>query len=162
MEEQKNNGNHTIHNYFAEGSNCQVFNAPISNAVFAMPGSHVTQVAAKNVEEKEKDSLPSAEQMASAVETTMKAGLWWGNTAWSVVFRVMQMMGYKGSITQFIDIVGNLAFSKEFPYKCNMDAISKPLRNGKMSRDLERWQEDGVPQKYIKLASTLKEEFEKG
>ena len=111
---------------------------------------------------KENDSMPSAEQMASAVETTLKAGLWWGNTAWSVVFRVMQMMGYKGSITQFIDIVGNLAFSKEFPYKCNMDAISKPLRNGKMSRDLERWQEDGVPQKYIKLASTLKEEFEKG
>ena len=89
---------------------------------------------------KENDSMPSAEQMASAVETTLKAGLWWGNTAWSVVFRVMQMMGYKGSITQFIDIVGNLAFSKEFPYKCNMDAISKPLRNGKMSRDLERWQ----------------------
>lgn len=111
---------------------------------------------------KENDSMPSAEQMASAVETTLKAGLWWGNTAWSVVFRVMQMMGYKGSITQFIEIVGNLAFSKEFPYKCNMDAISKPLRNGKMSRDLERWQEDGVPQKYIKLASTLKEEFEKG
>lgn len=111
---------------------------------------------------KENDSMPSAEQMASAVETTLKAGLWWGNTAWSVVFRVMQMMGYKGSITQFIDIVGNLAFSKEFPYKCNMDAISKPLRNGKMSRDLERWQEDGVPQKYIKLASTLKQEFEKG
>lgn len=111
---------------------------------------------------KENDSMPSAEQMASAVETTLKAGLWWGNTAWSVVFRVMQMMGYKGSITQFIEIVGNLAFSKVFPYKCNMDAISKPLRNGKMSRDLERWQEDGVPQKYIKLASTLKEEFEKG
>jgi hypothetical protein len=110
----------------------------------------------------ENDTMPTAEQMASAVETTLKAGLWWGNTAWSVVFRVMQMMGYKGSITQFIDIVGNLAFSKEFPYKCNMDAISKPLRNGKMSRDLERWQEDGVPQKYIKLASTLKEEFEKG
>ena len=89
---------------------------------------------------KENDTMPTAEQMASAVETTLKAGLWWGNTAWSVVFRVMQMMGYKGSITQFIDIVGNLAFSKEFPYKCNMDAISKPLRNGKMSRDLERWQ----------------------
>lgn len=111
---------------------------------------------------KENDTMPTAEQMASAVETTLKAGLWWGNTAWSVVFRVMQMMGYKGSITQFIGIAENLALGKDFPYKCNMDAISKPLRNGKISRDLERWQEDGAPKKYIILASSLKEELEKG
>jgi hypothetical protein len=110
---------------------------------------------------KENDTMPTAEQMASAVETTLKAGLWWGNTAWSVVFRVMQMMGYKGSITQFIGIAENLALGKDFPYKCNMDAISKPLRNGKISRDLERWQEDGAPKKYIILASSLKEELEK-
>lgn len=111
---------------------------------------------------KENDTMPTAEQMASAVETTLKAGLWWGNTAWSVVFRVMQMMGYKGSITQFIGIAENLALGKDFPYKCNMDAVSKPLRNGKISRDLERWQEDGAPKKYIILASSLKEELEKG
>ena len=110
---------------------------------------------------KENDTMPTAEQMASAVETTLKAGLWWGNTAWSVVFRVMQMMGYKGSITQFIGIAENLALGKDFPYKCNMDAVSKPLRNGKISRDLERWQEDGAPKKYIILASSLKEELEK-
>ena len=111
---------------------------------------------------KENDTMPTAEQMASAVETTLKAGLWWGNTAWSVVFRVMQMMGHKGSITQFIGIAENLALGKDFPYKCNMDAVSKPLRNGKISRDLERWQEDGAPKKYIILASSLKEELEKG
>ena len=111
---------------------------------------------------KENDTMPTAEQMASAVETTLKAGLWWGNTAWSVVFRVMQMMGYKGSITQFIGIAENLALGKDFPYKCNMDAVSKPLRNGKISRDLERWQEDGAPKKYIILASSLREELEKG
>ena len=110
---------------------------------------------------KENDTMPTAEQMASAVETTLKAGLWWGNTAWSVVFRVMQMMGYKGSITQFIGIAENLALGKDFPYKCNMDAVSKPLRNGKISRDLDRWQEDGAPKKYIILASSLKEELEK-
>jgi hypothetical protein len=109
----------------------------------------------------EADNMPTAEQMTRAVEATLKAGLWWGNTAWSVVFRVMQMMGYKGSITQFIGIAENLALGKDFPYKCNMDAISKPLRNGKISRDLERWQEDGAPKKYIILASSLKEELEK-
>ena len=35
-----------IHNHFAEGSNCQVFNAPVSGCVFAMPGSQVTQQTA--------------------------------------------------------------------------------------------------------------------
>lgn len=34
-----------IHNHFAAGSNCQVFNGPISGCVFAMPGSTVTQQA---------------------------------------------------------------------------------------------------------------------
>ena len=71
MEEQKNNGNTTIHNHFAEGSNCQVFNAPISNAVFAMPGSHVTQVAAKadeqtKSEENDLVSLPPELQTEKA------------------------------------------------------------------------------------------------
>jgi len=36
----------TIHNHFEAGSNCQVFNGPISGCVFAMPGSHVTQQGA--------------------------------------------------------------------------------------------------------------------
>ena len=133
------------------------FNGPM----FDIHDNENVTIVNKEHREEETDTLPTAEQMAKAVEATLKAGLWWGNTAWSVVFRVMQMMGYKGSITQFIDIVGNLALGKDFPYKCNMDSISKPLRNGKISRDLERWQEDGAPKKYIILASSLKKELEK-
>ena len=41
MKEEKLNGG--IINHFEEGANCQVFNAPISGCVFAMPGSNITQ-----------------------------------------------------------------------------------------------------------------------
>lgn len=36
-----------VHNHFAEGSNCQVFNGSVSGCVFAMPGSTVNQYAAQ-------------------------------------------------------------------------------------------------------------------
>lgn len=150
-----------IHNHFEAGSNCQVFNGPINNAVFAMPGSHVTQVAGKNVEEDEKEALPTAEQMASAVEATLKAGLWWGNTAWSVVFRVMQMMGYNGKISQFVNMVAEWPLKSDFPYKCNNDAVSKPLRKGTMTRDLNLWEQDGAQKKFIALAVALKDTLQK-
>ena len=42
MEEE---GQKHIENHFEAGSNCQVFNGPISGCVFAMPGATVTQQA---------------------------------------------------------------------------------------------------------------------
>ena len=158
MEEQNKNDNQTIHNHFEPGSNCQVFNAPISNAIFAMPGSHVTQVAGKVEDSKD---MPSKEQLTRAVEATVKAGLWWGNTSWSVVFRVMQMMGYNGKVSQFVNYVAEWPLSKAFPYKCYDDAISKPLRKGTMIRDLDMWEQDGAQKKAVLLALALKKELEK-
>lgn len=43
MEDEKLKGG--VVNHFEAGSNCQVFNGPISGCVFAMPGSTVTQQA---------------------------------------------------------------------------------------------------------------------
>ena len=36
-------------NHFEAGSNCQVFNGPITGCVFAMPGSNVTQAASEKL-----------------------------------------------------------------------------------------------------------------
>ena len=52
-------------NHFEAGSNCQVFNGPVSGCVFAMPGSTVTQQTAA-VADSAADSTPSA---AAATET---------------------------------------------------------------------------------------------
>ena len=38
-------------NNFESGSNCQVFNGPVSGCVFAMPGSSVTQQAGQSAKE---------------------------------------------------------------------------------------------------------------
>ena len=114
-----------------------------------------------NHAKKENDTMPTAEQMASAVETTLKAGLWWGNTAWSVVFRVMQMMGYNGKISQFVNMVAEWPLKSDFPYKCNDDAVSKPLRKGTMTRDLNLWEQDGAQKKFIALGLALKDALQK-
>lgn len=45
MEEKKQDVRE-VHNHFEANSNCQVFNGPISGAIFAMPGSQVTQQTA--------------------------------------------------------------------------------------------------------------------
>ena len=46
MEEDRNKN---VVNHFEAGSNCQVFNGPVSGCVFAMPGSTVTQNAPQPV-----------------------------------------------------------------------------------------------------------------
>ena len=49
-----------IVNRFEEGSNCQVFNGPISGCVFAMPGAEVTQQMGRkpeNFSEKDKEVI---------------------------------------------------------------------------------------------------------
>ena len=53
MDDEKRN----VVNHFEAGSNCQVFNAPISGCVFAMPGSTVNQTAAAPQASKNDDEL---------------------------------------------------------------------------------------------------------
>ncbi len=58
MKEEKLEGG--IVNRFEEGSNCQVFNGPISGCVFAMPGAEVTQQMGRkpeNFSEKDKEVI---------------------------------------------------------------------------------------------------------
>lgn len=58
MKEEKLEG--CIVNRFEEGSNCQVFNGPISGCVFAMPGAEVTQQMGRkpeNFSEKDKEVI---------------------------------------------------------------------------------------------------------
>ena len=56
MEEDKDKN---VVNHFEAGSNCQVFNAPISGCVFAMPGSTVTQNTLQPVRDLPKEQSPN-------------------------------------------------------------------------------------------------------
>ena len=80
--------------------------------------------------------LPAPEAMVWAVEKTIKDGHWWGNVSWSVVYRIYQMKGYQGTVSQF-------------------DAVGKPIRTGKISRSLDKWAEDGASSQFIILGEAL-------
>jgi len=145
------------------------FNAPVGQHIdhvdridFRMDGDgnfsfgHVDEMGmVKNKPSNASTDIPTAARMAEAVEKTIRDGYWWGNTAWCVVFRVMQMMGYKGSQTDFVREVDKWPFSYAIQYKCNIDSVGKPLRKGTMVRDVEYWQQDGAQPQYVRLANEL-------
>ena len=152
MEEQKNNGNHTIHNHFAEGSNCQVFNAPISNAIFAMPGSHVTQVAAKADEQtKSEAEMMDADLLDKAVKGVRE--YIWGNAAYAVPFCVIRD-GFKGN--------GN-ASNYERQLANEGIVIPPGTINAAMSRNpwmkyhCDNWEQNGASERALKLRDFFKQ-----
>ena len=76
MKEEKLEGG--IVNHFEEGSNCQVFNGPISGCVFAMPGANITQQTGqqpKSLSEEEKDIVNQLKPMFFGSEEEAKAFL---------------------------------------------------------------------------------------
>ena len=99
--------------------------------------------------------LPAPEAMAWAVEKTIKDGYWWGNVSWSVVYRIYQMKGYQGTVSQFVRDVSQWPFTMPIRYDCNDDAVGKPIRAGKISRSLDKWAEDGASSQFVILGEAL-------
>lgn len=99
--------------------------------------------------------LPSPHQMVAAVEQVIIEGLWYADRSWAVVFRVYQIAGYKGSVSNFVREV--LAWPWSKPLECNPydDAVTKPLRDGKMMSDVDDWEAEGVPSRNRVLAEAL-------
>ena len=60
-------------NHFEAGSNCQVFNGPVSGCVFAMPGSSVTQAAGAGRAE---EAAPDASPLPRVPEVLAGSELW--------------------------------------------------------------------------------------
>ena len=102
-----------------------------------------------------KSEISPLEAMVWAVEKTVNDGHWWGNISWSVVYRIYQMKGYQGSVSQFVRDVSQWPFTMPIRYDCNDDAVSKPIRTGKMSRSLDKWAEDGASSQFIILGKEL-------
>ncbi len=85
----------------------------------------------------------------------IKDGHWWGNVSWSVVYRIYQMKGYQGTVSQFVRDVSQWPFTMQIRYDCNDDAVGKPIRTGKISRSLDKWAEDGASSQFIILGEAL-------
>ena len=101
--------------------------------------------------------LPSDEMMVAACEQTMIEGLWWAHRSWSVVYRVYQKAGYKGSVTNFVTLAKSWPWTRKLDYIPSEDAISKPLRDGKMLARIDEWMKEGLSDRICRLASRLLE-----
>ena len=95
-------------------------------------------------------------------EGELNDGHWWGNISWSVAYRIYQMMGYQGTVSQFVRDVSQWPFTMPIRYDCNDDAVSKPIRTGKMSRSLDKWAEDGASSQFIILGKELMKALAQG
>ena len=112
-------------------------------------------------EKETKDNIPPPEAMARAVERTMAQGYWWASTAWAVVYRVYQMKGYTGSISQFVREVEEWPWQKKPAYECNYDAVCKPIRSGRLAGTPDGWVRSGASSQYAILGQELLNEFQK-
>ena len=80
--------------------------------------------------------IPSSEVIAKAVEKTIDDGLWAKGTCWSVVYVVYRILGYEGSVSDYVREVESWKFAKPIIYKCNRDSVGKPLRDKRMTYNL--------------------------
>jgi hypothetical protein len=151
MEEGRN-----VVNHFEAGSNCQVFNAPISGCVFAMPGSNVTQVAAK--QEPEEKRL-SDEQLAKAIEESQ--AFFWGNSAYAVLFCLLRdEYGIADNMSMFEAKVEKLPYSKERSFTCPKGTIVNAFSNNPIYRQhIDKWK-DKANIRILKLLEALKLQLE--
>ena len=104
---------------------------------------------------KPKSVVPPPEVMVKVVEKTILEGYWWANISWSVVFRIFQEKGYKGTVSQFVREVSTWPFTKPIRFDCNDDSVGKPIRSGRITRDISKWQEDGASAQFIILGEAL-------
>ena len=109
----------------------------------------------KQEERETKEETPPPGVMAWAVEKTIREGHWWGNVSWSVVYRIYQMKGYQGSVSQFVRDVSTWPFTVHVSFDCNDDAVGKPIRSGKILRSLDKWAEDGASPQFVILGKAL-------
>jgi len=123
----------------------------------AMPHTQVETQAAAEEAEAEMDNLPTDAEMVAACMKTSNEGLWWGNAAWSVNYRIYCILGYKGNEEAFIDIVKAWPFKSGFKHVCNRSSLDRPLRRGRINGPLEKWMAEGASSREVKLGERLME-----
>lgn len=133
------------------------FNAPIYHYYEYIENNYSGN--APQGEEEPFPQLPTSEQMKQAVQATIHQGYWWASRAWAVVYRVYQMKGYCGSISEFVREVETWNLKME--HECTYDSVQKPVAAGILSGLPDKWKAQGAQGQAVKLAEALIEELEK-
>jgi len=135
----------------------------------ASGGQHVETIQSQNIYTYKRQSaseettsvIPPPEAMARATEQTVAQGYWWASMAWAVVYRVYQMKGYTGGISQFVREVEEWPWQRKPEYECTYDAVCKPIRSGKLTGTPDGWVMNGASSQYANLGQELLNEFQK-
>lgn len=148
--------NPTIHQ---RNENCQVFNGPISGCVFAMPGATVNHTATQQVNAGqmpcEGERRLDAKALAGAL-AGCKAFIW-GNAAYAVVFCVCRDLYHlANNASNFERLLAEAGF--EIPDGTTNNAMS---RNPWMKLHIDRWEQQGVMERALKLRDNFIQEMEK-
>lgn len=140
-----------IVNYFQGAT---IHNIVINGNMTKRGAEHYHTQEAKSMKQDTTTSgLPTRETMCQAVEAGVKAGLWWGNQSWAVVYRVYQMKGYTGGLSDFVREAQT--WPLELAATCTYDAVQKPIAKGTMIGQPEKWLANGAPQQAVALAESL-------
>ena len=59
------------------------------------------------------------------------------------------------SISQFEREIKTWPWKKELVFPCTYDGIQKPLSSGKLTRTIDKWEEDGASKQMINLGEAL-------
>lgn len=142
-----------------EGNNKNITNYFYGTVQNYVNGDYHTHGNISNSISGETQPAVSEDRMCQAVEHAMGKGLWYASTAWAVVYRIYQIKGYNGSISQFVRDVRNWPFKTKPLNWCTDDSVSKPLRSGKFSGHPYSWKANGAADQTVVLATSLLEEI---
>lgn len=166
------NSQKNIVNHYEAGSNCQVFNAPISGCVFAMPGSTVTQnspgtVPSESAADRSSGvsslgTVPSespSESLAEAVQA-VQAHMW-GASAYAVLFcECRDHRGYPNNMAQFERDIDAIARERRLTYSCKAGTLSDAFRhNSYLEKHVDKWPAIGVKTRSLHLLRIFQEQL---
>jgi hypothetical protein len=150
MEQDHEKHPQSVNNFYGSINNYNVYQSPVTYE------GQVNNYSNK-AEEESRDDMPSQEQFVRAVEATAQRGMWWSSRSWAVAYRVYQMLGYPSSISQFIRDAVKWRINTGF--ECSYDAVQKPIAQGLLMGDTDKWEINGAKKQAVILGDALLEEL---
>ncbi len=132
--------------------NNYTFNAPIGTYIQSVETLYIGATEKKEPTPKQGE-IPTDEEMSVAIQKTVHDGMWWSNRAWGVVYRIYQIMGYRGGYSDFISVAEKWGVDTGF--MLNYDAIQKPVTSGKYDNKPDMWNKQGAPDAAAILGQAL-------
>lgn len=151
MEKEQKECGQSTNNFYGHITNYIVYQSEVTYE------GQVNTYNENSREEEEKDEMPSQKQFIKAVEVTAQRGMWWSSRSWAVAYRVYQMLGYPCSISQFIRDAVKWRINTGF--ECSYDAVQKPIAQGLLMGDTDKWEINGAKKQAVILGDALLEEL---